>query len=130
MRSCCIVPCCFSEQEQAHVCYRRHRWCTLPEEIPCAETGAGYVVDSTGVVTDKDKAVADIKLSLAPKGRIASKKVENAVPIPRPAATEPSSDDDDLEKRLASLRVVSSLILLNLLFHHPPISLFISLRCM
>ncbi|XP_026437423.1 vacuolar protein sorting-associated protein 2 homolog 2-like [Papaver somniferum] len=44
------------------------------------------------------------QLSSAPKGRIASKKVENAVPIPRPAATEPSSDVDDLEKRLASLR--------------------------
>ncbi|KAI3921522.1 hypothetical protein MKW98_013456 [Papaver atlanticum] len=43
------------------------------------------------------------QLSSAPKGRIASKKVENAVPIPRPAA-EPSSDVDDLEKRLASLR--------------------------
>ncbi|RZC67589.1 hypothetical protein C5167_011269 [Papaver somniferum] len=44
------------------------------------------------------------QLSSAPKGRIASKKVENAVPIPRPAATEPTSDVDDLEKRLASLR--------------------------
>ncbi|KAI3971159.1 hypothetical protein MKW92_025437 [Papaver armeniacum] len=43
------------------------------------------------------------QLSSAPKGRIASKKVENAVPIPRPAA-EPSSEVDDLEKRLASLR--------------------------
>ncbi|KAI3839433.1 hypothetical protein MKX03_033539 [Papaver bracteatum] len=43
------------------------------------------------------------QLSSAPKGRIASKKVQNAVPIPRPAA-EPSSEVDDLEKRLASLR--------------------------
>ncbi|XP_043698932.1 vacuolar protein sorting-associated protein 2 homolog 2 isoform X1 [Telopea speciosissima] len=39
------------------------------------------------------------QLSSAPKGRIASKKVENTV-----AASSKSSDVEDLEKRLASLR--------------------------
>ncbi|KAL5729922.1 glyceraldehyde-3-phosphate dehydrogenase (phosphorylating) [Ranunculus cassubicifolius] len=32
-----------------------------PEEIPWAETGAEYVVESTGVFTDKDKAAAHLK---------------------------------------------------------------------
>ncbi|MBA0876710.1 hypothetical protein Goshw_025372 [Gossypium schwendimanii] len=32
-----------------------------PEEIPCDETGADYVVESTGVFTDKDKAAAHLK---------------------------------------------------------------------
>ncbi|XP_022137534.1 glyceraldehyde-3-phosphate dehydrogenase 2, cytosolic-like [Momordica charantia] len=32
-----------------------------PEEIPWAETGAEYIVESTGVFTDKDKAAAHLK---------------------------------------------------------------------
>ncbi|KAK8673457.1 hypothetical protein V6N13_111791 [Hibiscus sabdariffa] len=32
-----------------------------PEEIPWAEAGAEYVVESTGVFTDKDKAAAHLK---------------------------------------------------------------------
>ncbi|GAY44030.1 hypothetical protein CUMW_079120 [Citrus unshiu] len=32
-----------------------------PEEIPWAKTGAEYVVESTGVFTDKDKAAAHLK---------------------------------------------------------------------
>ncbi|KAI3785843.1 hypothetical protein L1987_44969 [Smallanthus sonchifolius] len=32
-----------------------------PEEIPWAQTGADYVVESTGVFTDKDKAAAHLK---------------------------------------------------------------------
>ncbi|MCL7028990.1 hypothetical protein MKW94_006495, partial [Papaver nudicaule] len=34
-----------------------------PEEIPWAETGAEYIVESTGVFTDKDKAAAHLKVS-------------------------------------------------------------------
>ncbi|RAL49824.1 hypothetical protein DM860_002115 [Cuscuta australis] len=41
------------------------------------------------------------QLSSAPKGRIASKKVENAAP---PRCSSQSTDVEDLEKRLASLR--------------------------
>ncbi|KAG6518880.1 hypothetical protein ZIOFF_022361 [Zingiber officinale] len=33
-----------------------------PEEIPWAETGAEFVVESTGVFTDKDKATAHLKI--------------------------------------------------------------------
>ncbi|KAG6536619.1 hypothetical protein ZIOFF_001677 [Zingiber officinale] len=33
-----------------------------PEEIPWAETGAEFVVESTGVFTDKDKATAHLKV--------------------------------------------------------------------
>ncbi|KAK1266979.1 Glyceraldehyde-3-phosphate dehydrogenase GAPC1, cytosolic [Acorus gramineus] len=33
-----------------------------PEEIPWAETGAEFVVESTGVFTDKDKAAAHLKV--------------------------------------------------------------------
>lgn len=33
-----------------------------PEEIPWAETGAEYIVESTGVFTDKDKAAAHLKV--------------------------------------------------------------------
>lgn len=33
-----------------------------PEEIPWAKTGAEYVVESTGVFTDKDKAAAHLKV--------------------------------------------------------------------
>ena len=33
-----------------------------PEEIPWGETGADYVVESTGVFTDKDKAAAHLKV--------------------------------------------------------------------
>ncbi|KVI06216.1 Glyceraldehyde 3-phosphate dehydrogenase, catalytic domain-containing protein [Cynara cardunculus var. scolymus] len=33
-----------------------------PEEIPWAQTGAEYVVESTGVFTDKDKAAAHLKV--------------------------------------------------------------------
>ncbi|KAK9159041.1 hypothetical protein Scep_005615 [Stephania cephalantha] len=32
-----------------------------PEEIPWGETGAEFVVESTGVFTDKDKAAAHLK---------------------------------------------------------------------
>ncbi|KAG8082431.1 hypothetical protein GUJ93_ZPchr0014g47589 [Zizania palustris] len=35
--------------------------CRNPEEIPWGETGADYVVESTGVFTDKDKAAAHLK---------------------------------------------------------------------
>jgi|UniRef100_A0ACD5YW70 glyceraldehyde 3-phosphate dehydrogenase len=35
--------------------------CRNPEEIPWASAGADYVVESTGVFTDKDKAAAHIK---------------------------------------------------------------------
>lgn len=35
--------------------------CRNPEEIPWAEAGADYVVESTGVFTDKDKAAAHLK---------------------------------------------------------------------
>ncbi|KAK4751282.1 hypothetical protein SAY87_004764 [Trapa incisa] len=35
--------------------------CRNPEEIPWSETGAEYVVESTGVFTDKDKAAAHLK---------------------------------------------------------------------
>ncbi|KAJ6808587.1 putative glyceraldehyde-3-phosphate dehydrogenase 2, cytosolic [Iris pallida] len=35
--------------------------CRNPEEIPWGETGAEYVVESTGVFTDKDKAAAHLK---------------------------------------------------------------------
>ncbi|KAG6476499.1 hypothetical protein ZIOFF_065741 [Zingiber officinale] len=33
-----------------------------PEEIPWGETGADFVVESTGVFTDKDKAAAHLKV--------------------------------------------------------------------
>nr|GEV53838.1 glyceraldehyde-3-phosphate dehydrogenase, cytosolic [Tanacetum cinerariifolium] len=35
--------------------------CRNPEEIPWGEAGAAYVVESTGVFTDKDKAAAHLK---------------------------------------------------------------------
>lgn len=35
-----------------------------PEEIPWAEAGAEFVVESTGVFTDKDKAAAHLKVYL------------------------------------------------------------------
>ncbi|KAE8807396.1 glyceraldehyde-3-phosphate dehydrogenase [Hordeum vulgare] len=37
--------------------------CRNPEEIPWAAAGAEYVVESTGVFTDKDKAAAHIKVN-------------------------------------------------------------------
>jgi len=33
-----------------------------PEEIPWGEVGADYVIESTGVFTDKDKAAAHLKV--------------------------------------------------------------------
>ncbi|RZC47257.1 hypothetical protein C5167_040212 [Papaver somniferum] len=36
--------------------------CRNPEEIPWAETGAEYIVESTGVFTDKDKVAAHLKV--------------------------------------------------------------------
>lgn len=33
-----------------------------PEEIPWGEAGAEYVIESTGVFTDKDKAAAHLKV--------------------------------------------------------------------
>ena len=33
-----------------------------PEEIPWGEASADYVVESTGVFTDKDKAAAHLKV--------------------------------------------------------------------
>ena len=36
--------------------------CRNPEEIPWASTGAEYIVESTGVFTDKDKAAAHLKV--------------------------------------------------------------------
>jgi hypothetical protein len=38
------------------------RFIRNPEEIPWAEAGADYVVESTGVFTDKDKAAAHLKV--------------------------------------------------------------------
>ncbi|KAI3841821.1 hypothetical protein MKX03_032158 [Papaver bracteatum] len=35
--------------------------CRNPEEIPWAETGAEYIVESTGVFTDKDKVASHLK---------------------------------------------------------------------
>lgn len=40
------------------ICFRN------PEEIPWGETGAEYVVEFTGVFTDKDKAAAHLKVTL------------------------------------------------------------------
>ncbi|KAJ0105418.1 hypothetical protein Patl1_18243 [Pistacia atlantica] len=36
-----------------------------PEEIPWSQTGAEYIVESTGVFTDKDKAAAHLKVLLS-----------------------------------------------------------------
>lgn len=35
-----------------------------PEEIPWGEAGADYVIESTGVFTDKDKAAAHLKVCI------------------------------------------------------------------
>jgi len=44
-------------------------WCWFslrnPEEIPWGEAGAEYVVESTGVFTDKDKAAAHLKVYIS-----------------------------------------------------------------
>lgn len=37
-----------------------------PEEIPWGEAGAEFVVESTGVFTDKDKAAAHLKVTHLP----------------------------------------------------------------
>lgn len=36
--------------------------CRNPEDIPWGEVGAEFVVESTGVFTDKDKAAAHLKV--------------------------------------------------------------------
>ncbi|KAJ3687288.1 hypothetical protein LUZ61_016452 [Rhynchospora tenuis] len=36
-----------------------------PEEIPCGEAGVEYVVESTGVFIDKDKAAAHLKVVIS-----------------------------------------------------------------
>ena len=38
------------------------RFIRNPEEIPWGQVGAEYVVESTGVFTDKDKAAAHLKV--------------------------------------------------------------------
>ncbi|CAL5428505.1 unnamed protein product [Camellia sinensis] len=38
-----------------------------PEEIPCRETGAEFVVESTGVFTDKEKAATHLKVYVSSK---------------------------------------------------------------
>ncbi|KAG6493315.1 hypothetical protein ZIOFF_048297 [Zingiber officinale] len=43
-------------EKEVTVCIRN------PEEIPWGETGADFVVESTGVFTDKDKAAAHLKV--------------------------------------------------------------------
>ncbi|XP_015971381.1 glyceraldehyde-3-phosphate dehydrogenase, cytosolic-like [Arachis duranensis] len=35
--------------------------CRIPEEIPWSQAGAEYIIESTGVFTDKDKAAAHLK---------------------------------------------------------------------
>jgi glyceraldehyde-3-phosphate dehydrogenase/erythrose-4-phosphate dehydrogenase len=37
-----------------------------PEEIPWAEAGADYIMESTSVFTDKDKAAAHLMVYLLP----------------------------------------------------------------
>ncbi|GER48926.1 charged multivesicular body protein 2b [Striga asiatica] len=56
--------------------------------------------DLTNQVLDEIGVDIASQLSSAPKGRIASKKVENAAP----SAANVSTDVEELEKRLASLR--------------------------
>ncbi|CAL5428497.1 unnamed protein product [Camellia sinensis] len=45
-----------------------------PEEIPCRETGAEFVVESTGVFTDKEKAATHLKLYMYRQRKHGSKK--------------------------------------------------------
>ncbi|KAJ0051393.1 hypothetical protein Pint_02913 [Pistacia integerrima] len=51
-----------------------------PEEIPWGETGAEYVIESTGVFTDKDKAAAHLKLALLIVSQGGAKKVVISAP--------------------------------------------------
>ena len=44
------------------MCFLLHEFLRNPEEIPWGETGAEFVVESTGVFTDKDKAAAHLKV--------------------------------------------------------------------
>jgi len=40
-----------------------------PEVIPWGEAGANYVVESTGVFTDKDKVAAHLRFTLSSDGQ-------------------------------------------------------------
>jgi glyceraldehyde-3-phosphate dehydrogenase/erythrose-4-phosphate dehydrogenase len=54
----CLSPC----KKHYRLIIQFYDLCRNPEEIPWASAGADYVVESTGVFTDKDKAAAHIKV--------------------------------------------------------------------